>query len=913
MEALAILLVPLGIAYLVAPIAAFFMAYGNGKHVRALYARLDELERRLALQPAGAAREDLRTDERPAQEARTADIPPAPDPAAAIRPDAGPTPQPAATDAAPDTIAPPPPPPPVGTGRTEGLEQAIGTRWVVWVGGFTLALGGIFLVTYAVDQGYFGPGVRVILAGLLAAALIAAGEWARRSEKLSGFVGLPSAHVPSIFTAAGTTIAYATVYGAYALYDFIGPATAFVLLGIVAIATLAAALLHGPALAALGLVGAEVAPLLVVTDRPNYWALAIYLAIVTAAALTLARIRLWRWLAITAVAFGVLWTLPGIGSPETLAQNSFHVAAGFALAALLIVAGFAFGPAAEPSRIDAISSGALAAYVAVTGLLVVSQHHHALTLIVFAAMVAATLYVGWRTDAAVGAVPVAALVAALVMFAFALEREVAHLLAPGGVTAGQGPEPLVASVTLHLVLGFGFAILFGGAGFLAQGRSINALPPMLWAASGVVAPLAIVAALYYRIAGFERSIPFAGLALLLAAVFAYATDVLTKRTPRPGGAAAQAIYATGAVAGLALAFTLALEKGWLTVGLALMVPGVAWVERWRPLPALRWLAAAIVFLVIARIGWEPRIVGADVGTTPIFNWLLYGYGGPALAFWIGGYLLRQRADDVPARTVDSAAILFTVLLAVLEIRHYINNGDIYNLSPGLTEVALQVCVGLAMTIGLERVRGRTGNIVHDIGAIVVGALTLVVIVFGLLIVTNPLLWPRAVGGPFINLILLGYGIPAVLAIVLALVARTTRPMPYRAVAAVTAVVLSLMYLTLEVKRLYQGPRLNDGPITDAQQYTYSAVWLAYGVLLLVAGLVLQSKPARLASGAVILLTVAKVFLVDMSDLTGIWRALSFIGLGLVLVGIGYLYQRLLFPPSSRASQNASGAAEAAPP
>jgi uncharacterized membrane protein len=52
----------------------------------------------------------------------------------------------------------------------------------------------------------------------------------------------------------------------------------------------------------------------------------------------------------------------------------------------------------------------------------------------------------------------------------------------------------------------------------------------------------------------------------------------------------------------------------------------------------------------------------------------------------------------------------------------------------------------------------------------------------------------------------------------------------------------------------------------------------------------------LASGAVIMLTIAKVFLVDMSDLTGIWRALSFIGLGLVLVGIGYLYQHLLFPP-----------------
>jgi uncharacterized membrane protein len=36
----------------------------------------------------------------------------------------------------------------------------------------------------------------------------------------------------------------------------------------------------------------------------------------------------------------------------------------------------------------------------------------------------------------------------------------------------------------------------------------------------------------------------------------------------------------------------------------------------------------------------------------------------------------------------------------------------------------------------------------------------------------------------------------------------------------------------------------------------------------------------------------------MGDLTGVFRALSFIGLGLVLVAIGRLYQKLLFPRRS---------------
>src|SRR5262249_31420908 len=265
--------------------------------------------------------------------------------------------------------------------------------------------------------------------------------------------------------------------------------------------------------------------------------------------------------------------------------------------------------------------------------------------------------------------------------------------------------------------------------------------PIRWATASVFAPLAIVAALYYRIAGFERSIPFAGLALLLAALFAVATDVLGRRETRPGNAAAQAIFATGAVAALALALTLAppraLERGWLPVAWAFMVGGIAWISLARPLPMLRWLAAAMVVIVLLRLAWGPRIVGDQVGTKPIFNWLLYGYGGPAVAFWIGGPPFRRRRGDTPGRVRQARAVLFTVLLAAVEIRHYAHHGDINALGRNLTEAALQVCAGLNITIGLETVRERTQSVVHNAGALIVGGLTLAVIVFDLLLGVNP--------------------------------------------------------------------------------------------------------------------------------------------------------------------------------
>ena len=71
------------------------------------------------------------------------------------------------------------------------------------------------------------------------------------------------------------------------------------------------------------------------------------------------------------------------------------------------------------------------------------------------------------------------------------------------------------------------------------------------------------------------------------------------------------------------------------------------------------------------------------------------------------------------------------------------------------------------------------------------------------------------------------------------------------------------------------------------------------VALLAIGVLLRSQAVRFASAAVVILTVLKVFLIDMRDLTGIYQGLSLIGLGAVLLGIGWLYQRLLFPAATK--------------
>src|SRR5580692_4645080 len=693
----------------------------------------------------------------------------------------------AAADAVDAAPAMPPPPPPA----SPGFEERVGTRWVVWLGGLTLALGGFFMVRYSIDAGLLGPGVRTLLGGAFALALLGAGEWTRRRESTSSVPVLPMANIPAVLTAAGTAVAFGTAYAAYALYDFLALASAFILLGLVALGTLAAALLHGPILAGLGIVAAFGTPLLVSSEKPDFWALYIYLAVVTAAAFSLARIRLWSWLAVTTIALALLWTLPVLNfDPPQVGPYAFHVISGFALATLLVVCGLLLGPPAEDDRVEPVSSVSLAAYLFGAVLIVLASFHADAAIVVFAILTAATLLVAWRAPAATGAIALAAAFVGLVFLEWAVRANPDMLVLPGGPLPGIGPSLTDSSVSLHLIVAALFAVGFGGAGFFAQGRSSNALVPVIWSAAGVFTPLALLIALYARIAHLDQSIPFAILAVLLAASFAVATEILSRREARPGLAAATALFATGTLAALALALTFALDKGWLTIALALTSTGAAWVSIQRPIPFLRVLSSILAGIVVLRIGYEPRIVGAAVGTTPIFNWLLWGYGVPALSFWVGSVFLRRRGDDASLRSVEAAAILFTVLLVFLEIRHTINGGDVYRSSAGLTETALQVCAALAMAIGLERLRLRSGSIIHNISAILLTLFAGAAALSGLLFFDNPMLWRVVIGGEFINELLLGYAAPAILALLLSYAVAGRRHAAYGNTLAAGALILA---------------------------------------------------------------------------------------------------------------------------
>jgi uncharacterized membrane protein len=77
----------------------------------------------------------------------------------------------------------------------------------------------------------------------------------------------------------------------------------------------------------------------------------------------------------------------------------------------------------------------------------------------------------------------------------------------------------------------------------------------------------------------------------------------------------------------------------------------------------------------------------------------------------------------------------------------------------------------------------------------------------------------------------------------------------------------------------------------ARDFTYSALWMAYGGLLMVIGFWRASAFVRWQALVLIALTTMKVFTYDTSQLDRIYRILSFIALGILLLAISFAYQR----------------------
>ncbi|HVZ08950.1 DUF2339 domain-containing protein [Rhodopila sp.] len=797
------------------------------------------------------------------------------------------------------------------------LEAMLTTRWGTWAGAAALLMAAVFLVRYAVEQDLLGPAVRCTLAALLGVALVAAAEWLRRrpeapaglADTSSGAASLsdgtgrppPAASAtarfgpdlaPSALAAGGVGALFGAAYGAGVLYGLIPPLLGFALMGLVSITGLALALLHGPLVAAIGLVGAFATPALVQTEHPSMPGLFVYLLAVSAAALGVVRYTAWIWLAWSTTLAGALWVLvalamgPGV---DAWAPALFVPAAAALNLALL-------PGAALNHRIGRRLAWVPVGVLGLAGLALANDLQGWETRAGLLLLVPITVAKA-ATEPRLRRLPFLAAALSLLLFAgWAVDVTTwsAWLTPP----PGWGPDQARALIgCAALTAGF-----LAASGLWFQDRRAQPLP---WASLAAAVPVLTLAICYWRVTLLQTRADWAAAAFALAAgltgVAALAirgAAVFRGGTPdeTPGAHLHRQIagvHAAGAVAALSLGCAMLLADQWLTLAVALVLPALAWVEAKADLPPLRRVALAVAALVLIRLLANWYVLDYAFGTIPVLNGLIPAYGIPAAAFWLAARMFRRRADDLVVAGLELGAVAFATVLVALEIRLTAGGGSLTGGEAGFGEAALHVSALGILAVATMHLATRLNRPVLRAAWLVQGAAALAGAVL-LLGPANPALDGSPAGSwPLLDWLLPAYLLPAVLAAWAMRHPATAHPGWLRRVLGVYALAAAFAWLTLELRHLWHGPDIDlTAGVLDAELWAWSAAWLAFGAALLLVGLRRHDKALRLAGLALVALSTAKVFIVDMSGLEGLWRVLSFLGLGLALIGLGTVYRRL---------------------
>lgn len=834
----------------------------------ALAVRLDDLERARYRAESAAAR--MATA--PPTRAAVTPAAPAMPPAAAASAARTEPPR-----AAPDLQAPVPERPP----RPRVSSPSFGERlfdnarrnWMAWLGGISVALAGIFLVGYSIEMGYLGPTARISLAVIAGLVLHAAAEYFRRRTG--------TAHPAFAAMAGGASITlYAALLAALDLYELLSPGLTFALLAVVSLATMALATVHGPLLAALGLLGAYIVPLLVIDNPGDLRFYLVYSLIVTTAGLFLIRFvyRLWLWLG--TVGGALFWWALALGDTPADAYLGYYLAA-LAWLALAIPTGDWLltrrpqegDPASERLGIDVGTSVVTVTVIALALAQLASMVDVGFTgfgtaLLRWSPLTVVVLWAARSRDS-LAVVPWALMLMQLGAWFFdALDTMGRGALIAGLRNSSDGDFLAYAIVTSAL-----FSL---GTLLTRRGRPLGHLEASLtW-----LAPVLWLALAYLLVTDLSSRWEWAVATLTLGLVYIF---VARNRLARD----ASDNLAIWPIAGGHFAYSLAaamyLREASLTLALAAQLISLAWLHRRFALPWLEWLLKGVLALVVLRLTFNPWMLAYPDDV----HWSLWTYGGAVLCCFCAAHLVDAK---LPIRQwLEAATLHLLVLFLGAETRYWLYDGDVFAAEFTLTEAAIDTALWGGLGISYFH-RSLSSAYLSRLYVVLSRILMVLAIAsYGLaLTALNPYFGTEQISAtPVFNILLLAYGAPVLVAVA-AWFLYDTR---FRDIAASIAGVALFVFVTLEIRHLWHGALGQYLGTTSGEIYTYSAAWLVMAVTTMLTATALGSRNGYRAGMALLLFVIAKIFLYDMSGLEGLLRVGSFFGLGLALLGLAWLYQR----------------------
>ena len=756
-------------------------------------------------------------------------------------------------------------------------------NWVFILAGVSLALAGVFLVQYGVENGLLSPRMRVFAAIALGFALIGGGEYIRRksgSDEAGSF-----ALLPSVFAGAGLVAIFAGVLSARMLYGLIGSETAFVGLALTGALAIVLGWVYGPLLATLGVFGALAAPFLVGGGSNNAGPLHLYFALIAAVALAIDAYKRWAWLSALALigAFAASWLL------LTERDTGFHATLFAFVTALLAVAipPLSLTPRHAGARLSSVLTSSLktassafptrvagGVYLVATGYIwwIYMQDTSLFWLALMVAGLLTLAAIFWMKDApALSDLALAPPLLALAIIAN--EAMVGGSVAVAWIENANRDVLDNPSMTVALLLAGAVATSLAFAWRSAFRPSLKVANTIM--AAGFAPWVAIIIELRWA----PSHVLGAGQWAIYLAVIAALMVLLTERFARldtEEDRTRTALFALSAMSMISFVAVVLLGGIALTLSFAVMVLAAAWLgDRFR-LGLLDWYIQIGAVLVSFRLVVYPGLLWAF--EAELWEASLAFLGTLALLTLAWWQKRSGRASVV--LVLESAVWTLSGIFASLLLARWMDAMGSDKLAYVVVSFGGLVWLMLAAN---QLYRLKAGGRLRWL-RIVLAALYGLAGAFSMAVAValNPAVWRGfgAIGWPLFGSLGAAYLLPAVL---LGFVAwRFTHVHKWlRVLLWVSAAGLAAIWVGLEIRHVWRGDDMASALTSKPELYTYTVAMILAGLGLLALAFIRQSAGLRKLALVMVLLVVAKVYFVDMSELDGLLRVVSFLVLGLV--------------------------------
>lgn len=349
---------------------------------------------------------------------------------------------------------------------------------------------------------------------------------------------------------------------------------------------------------------------------------------------------------------------------------------------------------------------------------------------------------------------------------------------------------------------------------------------------------------------------------------------------------------------LTLCLTMLLSASTLTLAITAQVASMSYLSWKYKVKIPDWLYKVALLVVVIRLSVAPWVADYKHEAILGIHWTLIVYPIAIALVWFA-------AKYNPSRLLNTwfmGVFIHLCALLVTTETSYLLVGDYPNFGNLSYQEGVVLSLNWLILAGVYFWRSQLTRNLQKLymigGSILLGATTLIHVQFSLF--ESPFVHSQNVGGYVINWLWIQWLAPVLCLygfMHFKLVKAQFNCFIYAAMA-----ILGFMFINGEIRTLF-----NDGfvnwhlGVEEAELYTYSIVWLLISTATIFVAQHFNYKHLINIGFIGLAMVILKAFMVDMSNLEGLLRALSFIGLGLCLVGVGWLFQKMQPKPAASAS------------